>query len=345
MKSLIILVLTSFLFLPSASGDISYSKPVTGSDSIISTQPKITKEKKHLDYKQIAGWTLGLSFSELQPKIKNMDHKIPTEDKKYDSTVVFFDKKQILIFEGGILEYVITTTKGQGIKNVVLVGDSLKQVLNKLGNPLQKYKDTDGVYYGYGTSYDNPELQIKIKNYRVIEISLENPTVGFVDENRVVLAYLHSIGDLAVDYYVCNACSIKNENSAESNTSSILTLNEMKSIFEQINKDMKSLKILIAKNSTIALDYQSVFTDQQAQLEQKLDEAEKNSEGSKNQVIIKQLNLYSTLVYDAYNQKELSLTPNLSEYDKSNYEQTAFISITDAMTIHNVINAYLKTEK
>jgi len=339
MKPLIILVLTSFLFLPSAARDISSSKPVTVSDSITSTQPKITKEKKYVDYKQIAGWTLGLSFSELQPKIKNMDYEIPAQDKKYDSTVVFFDEKQTLLFEGGILEYVTTTTKGQGIKNVVLVGDSLKQVLNKLGKPLNKYKNTNAVYYRYGTSYGNPELEIKIKNYKVVEISLENPTVGFVDENRVVLAYLHSIGDPAADYYVCNACSTE-EIKSSAKVDPDLTRNELKKIFITIATDMKAYTTL---NSDKQSDYTNVFTDEQLLIEQHLDEADKNSNGQSDSQLVEKLNLYANLVYDAYSQKALSLDPNISKYDKANYESQAFTSITDAMTIYNEIATYFET--
>lgn len=270
--------------------------------------------------------------------------KYEIDGEEYGSTIAFYDDDQYLYFRGGILSYVIVYKNGQGIKNGSVVGDSKTKLLNTMGKPFQTFSDGNAIYYGYGTDYSDPQLEFKTIKNKIVEISLENYTEGFTDENRGVLMYLNSIGDPAADYYVCNTCSETPIN-PDSNSKDNLTTNEMNKVFTQISKDMRSYVDLVATQSVKQSDYQKVFTDQQSKIEQTLDNADKKLISTEDDKLASRLNLYFTLVYDAYIQKSLSLSPELSKYDKAHYEDAAFTAITDAMTLHNKINAYIQLKK
>lgn len=294
-------------------------------------------EKKYPGYTAIGTWKLGESFSDLLPKIKDMKYEIDGEE--YGSTIAFYDDDQYLYFRGGILSYVIVYKNGQGIKNGSVVGDSVKQLLNTMGKPLVKHSDNEGMYYGYGTSYSEQELNFKISNSKVTQISLENYTEGFPSENRGVLMYLNSIGDPAADYYVCNTCSSEEEEDTQSKViDSNLTTAEINEIFKTITNDLYAYPKI---NSTKQSDYTKVFTEELSTLEERLNEVEKNSISQPNHRLILNLEIYCRLVYDVYSQKAMSLAPELSKFEKARYETQADTSLKDAITLHGEIATYL----
>lgn len=148
-------------------------------------------QKPYENYITVGDWTLGSAFSDLQPKFKNM--KIETEYYQiaYSGNVAFFDNYQYLHFRNGMLEYVSVFQKGKGIKNKVVVGDTVQKVVERLGNPLTQMRGSESVYYSYGNDYPDPELTIEIKNGKVFSVQLEKVTEGFPDENRAVQFYLN----------------------------------------------------------------------------------------------------------------------------------------------------------
>lgn len=314
----------------------------------------VIKQKKYENYKVLGKWKLGSSFTDLLPQLKEMKYQIPDGQKSYDSTIAFYDSNQYLIFEGGILESVIIYKKGQGIKNHVLVGDSVNKVLHTLGKPLSKYSETGAIYYGYGVSYSEQELNIKISGSKVVEISLENYTDGFTDENRVVLSYLYELGDPIADYYTCNTCAseedpqAQNKDVSDSNESTnikLLTTSEMESIFLTISKDMNTYIDLLSTNtSTDQESYQSVLTIDQADIGLLLNDAAQGNTETEDIKLAKSLDNYSKLVYDAYTAKSLSFTARTTA-EKVEYENESFIAITDAMTLYDKINTYLQLKK
>ncbi|MFS8213153.1 hypothetical protein [Paenibacillus polymyxa] len=113
--------------------------------------PGVYAQKPYENYTTIGGWTLGSAFSDLQPKFKNM--KIETEYYQiaYSGNVAFFDNNQYLHFHKGILEYVSVYQKGKGIKSKVVVGDTVKKVVEKLGNPLTQMNAPESIYSQKGS--------------------------------------------------------------------------------------------------------------------------------------------------------------------------------------------------
>ncbi|GGJ11697.1 hypothetical protein [Paenibacillus hunanensis] len=334
--SIVIFAIAGLMFYSSAQ-NIHTTETITAATTAKSSATQSTKVKTYADYQKNAGWELGASFSDLLPKLNKMKYELPSEDKQYNTLIAFYDKNQRLIFESGILQNIITSEKGKGIPGVASVGDPPANALKKLGKPLTTLNTNGIVYYGYGGDVTDQKLTIGIKNKKVIEINLQDWIQGTPDENRAVLAYLNSIGDPAADYYVCNACDTDEPNSPTPNDTA-LTKDDMRNIFETISADMRAYTQLRSDKQT---DYTKVFTEEQAYLEQRLDEAQRNSTGQSNQQIIEKLDIYCNLVYDAYSQKAMSLAKGISKYDKANYEQQAFTSITDAMTVYNEVSTYL----
>ncbi|MEK5089021.1 hypothetical protein MKY98_19150 [Paenibacillus sp. FSL M8-0228] len=157
--------------------------------------PHASAQKPYENFNTVGNWTLGSAFSDLQPQLKNM--KIETEYYQiaYSGDVAFFDDNQYLNFHNGILEYASVYQKGKGIKNKFVVGDTVKKVVDKLGNPLTKMNTSDSIYYSYGNDYTDPELTVEIRNGKVISVQLEKITEGFPDENRAVQYYLNNNKD------------------------------------------------------------------------------------------------------------------------------------------------------
>ncbi|MCP3809964.1 hypothetical protein NLX78_22310 [Paenibacillus sp. Lou8.1] len=78
------------------------------------------------------------------------------------------------------------------------MGDTVKKVVENLGNPLTQMNASESIYYSYGTDYTDPELTVEIKNGKVFSVQLEKFTEGFPDENRAVQYYLNKNKDKLV---------------------------------------------------------------------------------------------------------------------------------------------------
>ncbi|GAA4867069.1 hypothetical protein GCM10023310_53460 [Paenibacillus vulneris] len=145
-------------------------------------------DHSEFDYSKIdsiGDWKLGTPFSLAKSKLDGMQHAF---SKSYDY-VSFSSGSYFLTFYNGVLFEITVLDEGKGIADLVVVGDNVASVINKLGAPLAKMDFGNSIDYDYG-SYAEPPLSVRIQDDKVIAIRMNKHTEGDQKERDLLSDYL-----------------------------------------------------------------------------------------------------------------------------------------------------------
>ncbi|MNW39537.1 hypothetical protein D3C74_166270 [compost metagenome] len=140
------------------------------------------------DYSKIVSigdWKLGTPFSLAKSRLDGMQHAF---SESYDY-VSFSSGSYFLTFYNGVLFEITVMDERKGIADLVVVGDNVASVINKLGAPLAKMDLGNSIDYDYG-SYAEPPLSVRIQDDKVIAIRMNKHTEGDQKERGLLSDYL-----------------------------------------------------------------------------------------------------------------------------------------------------------
>ena len=129
------------------------------------------------------GVIVGMTFTELMDRIPE-NSEVTLEDFNGDNYHFHFDDNQWTFYENGTLDFILIGKKGEGLDNLLKVGDSKELIESTLGET--KFKN-NGVYV---YEYSNFDIHIYVEEEVIdtIRMILRNLEIYPPDGDRIALA-------------------------------------------------------------------------------------------------------------------------------------------------------------